>query len=179
VAERLSPARPCQAVVLEEIRAAQASGFPRPRVRPSGGLCPTIAPAVLRCDAAVPGDPGQRGFTVVEVLIALLVLIIGMAGILSMQITSVQATAFSRHATEASVLGEDKMEQLRTMPTTALVGGNDQVDARGVIDAQGLYAREWTVEPLSSQLAITVTVSWMEEGGGDPHEIILTTMRAP
>jgi prepilin-type N-terminal cleavage/methylation domain-containing protein len=124
------------------------------------------------------GDPGQRGFTVVEVLIALLVLLIGMAGILSMQLTSVQATAFSRHATEASVLAEDKMEELRTMPTAALADASDQVDARGVLDPQGLYTRAWTIASVPPHLAITVTVSWLEQGG-EPYDIALTTMRTP
>jgi prepilin-type N-terminal cleavage/methylation domain-containing protein len=122
--------------------------------------------------------PGQRGFTVVEVLIALLVLLIGMAGILSMQLTSVRATAFSRHATEASVLAEDKMEELRTMPTAALADASDQVDARGVLDPQGLYTRAWTIASVPPHLAITVTVSWLEQGG-EPYDIALTTMRTP
>jgi prepilin-type N-terminal cleavage/methylation domain-containing protein len=123
-------------------------------------------------------DPGQRGFTVVEVLIALVVLLIGMAGILSMQLTSVQATAFSRHATEASVLAEDKMEQLRTMPTTALANGTDRVDARGVLDPQGLYEREWEIGAAAPQLPITVTVRWAEQGG-EAYDLELTTLRTP
>ena len=57
----------------------------------------------------------QGGFTIIEVLIALLVLVVGFAGILSLQLTAMRATSFSRHATEASVLAEDKMEQLRTI----------------------------------------------------------------
>jgi type IV pilus assembly protein PilV len=123
------------------------------------------------------GARGQRGFTVIEVLIALLVLLIGMAGILSLQLTSVQATAFSRHATEASVLAEDKMEQLRTVPAAALQSGNDQVDARGVDDPQGFYTRVWTVGAGAS-LTIDVSVSWNEEGA-DPYTITLQTLRAP
>jgi prepilin-type N-terminal cleavage/methylation domain-containing protein len=120
---------------------------------------------------------GERGFTVIEVLIALLVLLIGMAGILSLQLTSVQATAFSRHATEASVLAEDKMEELRAVPAATLVTGSDQVDARGVPDAQGYYVRDWEVDPGAS-LTITVKVRWNEEGG-DPYTITLQTLRSP
>ena len=123
------------------------------------------------------GTRGERGFTVIEVLIALLVLLIGMAGILSLQLTSVQATAFSRHATEATLLAEDKMEELRAVPAATLVSDNDQVDARGVPDAQGLYIRDWEVEPGAS-LTITVKVRWNEEGA-DPYSITLQTLRAP
>jgi prepilin-type N-terminal cleavage/methylation domain-containing protein len=123
------------------------------------------------------GARGQRGFTVIEVLIALLVLLIGMAGILSLQLTSVQATAFSRHATEATLLAEDKMEELRAVPAATLVSDNDQVDARGVPDPQGYYIRDWEVEPGAS-LTITVKVRWNEEGA-DPYSITLQTLRAP
>ncbi len=123
------------------------------------------------------GARGQRGFTVIEVLIALLVLLIGMAGILSLQLTSVQATAFSRHATEATLLAEDKMEELRAVPAAALASDDDRVDARGVPDPQGYYTRVWEVEPGAS-LTITVKVSWNEEGA-DPYSITLQTLRAP
>lgn len=129
---------------------------------------------MIRCgprDAA-----GQRGFTVIEVLIALLVLLVGMAGILSLQLTSVQATAFSRHATEASVLAEDKMEQLRTVPAAGLAGGNDQVDARGVPDAQGYYIRVWEIDA-GPPINIKVDVTWNEEGG-QPYTITLHTLRS-
>jgi Tfp pilus assembly protein PilV len=123
-----------------------------------------------------PGSaPGQRGFTVVEVLIALLVLMVGMAGILSLQLTSVQATAFSRHATEASVLAEDKMEQLRTVSTAGLLGGTDQVDARGVPLADGFYTRTWTITA-GPPTAIAVDVTWNEEGT-EPYTITLQTLR--
>lgn len=107
--------------------------------------------------------PGERGFTVVEVLIALLVLVIGMAGILSLQLTSTQATAFSRHATEATVLAEDKMEDLRTQPAAALVSDDDQVNARGELDLEGLYIRVWVIAP-GPPIGMTVTVSWLEQG---------------
>jgi len=126
------------------------------------------------------GRPGERGFTVVEVLIALLVLLIGMAGILSMQFTSVRATAFSRHATEASILAEDKMEDLRTTPTTALGPGNDTVDARGNADALGLYTRVWELDPTATPINIKVTVTWKEAGDTEnpPYSVIMRTQRA-
>lgn len=117
-------------------------------------------------------DGSEGGFTIIEILIALLVLLIGMAGVLSLQLTSVEATAFSRHATEASVLAEDKMEQLRTVPLAVLSNGLDQVDARGVIDAAGLYARTWTIDGRT----VEVTVSWSEQGNVD--EQLSVTLRS-
>lgn len=123
------------------------------------------------------GRRGERGFTVIEVLIALLVLLIGMAGILTLQLTAMQATSFSRHATEASILAEDKMEALRTSPINLLADDSDQVNAQGVPDEEGLYTRTWTVVPGTSTTTLTVSVSW-DEQGGEPYTITMSTLRS-
>ena len=124
---------------------------------------------------------GERGFTLIEVLIALLVLMVGMAGILSLQLTSMQATAFSRHATEASVLAEAKMEELRATPATVLDSGDDRVDARGEQDAAGLFERIWTIAP-GPPITMSVTVNWREQGSSDDqieaYSIVLGSMRS-
>ena len=119
---------------------------------------------------------GEQGFTVVEVLIALLVLLIGMAGMLSLQLTAMKATGFSRHATEASILAEDRMEYLRTAPIASLADSSDQVDARGVPDDTALYTRTWTITPGTDTTTITVSVSWLEQGG-EPYTITMSTLR--
>jgi len=118
----------------------------------------------------------QGGFTVVEVLIALLVLLIGMAGMLSLQLTAMKATGFSRHATEATILAEDRLEFLRTAPVATLVSGSDQVDARGEVDATGLFVRTWTVTPGTELTTITVAVAWQEQGADD-YTITMSTLR--
>ena len=120
----------------------------------------------------------ERGFTLIEVLIALLVLMVGMAGILSLQLTSMKATSFSRHATEASSLAEDKVEDLRTVPLNSarFANGNDQVDSRGVADAAGLYTRTWTIAPGIETTIITVSVAWTERGN-EPYTISMADMR--
>jgi prepilin-type N-terminal cleavage/methylation domain-containing protein len=120
----------------------------------------------------------EEGFTLIEVLIALLVLMVGMAGILSLQLTAMKATGFSRHATEASSLAEDKVEDLRTVPLTSprFATGSDQVDARGVVDNTGLYRRTWTITPQTDTTIVTVSVAW-DERGGEPYTISMSDMR--
>ena len=126
-----------------------------------------------------PGDDNQRGFTLIEVLIALLVLMVGMAGILSLQLTSMKATAFSRHATEASSLAEDKVEELRTVPLSSarFASGSDQVDSRGVADAAGLYTRTWTITAGTDNTIVNVSVAWTERGN-EPYTISMSDMRS-
>lgn len=124
------------------------------------------------------GRRGEEGFTVVEVMIAMLVLVIGLAGILSLQLTAIRATSFSRHATEASLLAEDKMEALRTVPAATLVAGTDTVNAGGMVDAEGLYTREWTITAGGATTAVTVAVTWSEQGS-EPYTITMSTLRTP
>ena len=120
----------------------------------------------------------EGGFTLIEVLIALLVLLVGMAGILSLQLTSMKATSFSRHATEASSLAEDKVEDLRTvaLDSVRFANGTDQVDARGVADADGPYIRAWTISPGADTTIVNVSVSWTERGD-EPYTISMADMR--
>ena len=124
-------------------------------------------------------DPDSRrdqgGFTIIELMIALTILLIGITGILSMQLTALKATSYSRHATEASVLAEDLMEELRTLPISTVVGGSETVDAQGNYDPQGVFTRAWTISS-GSLATISVTVSWNEHGN-EPHAIVLRTQR--
>ena len=118
----------------------------------------------------------QGGFTVVEVLIALLVLLIGMAGMLSLQLTAMKATGFSRHATEATTLAEDRLEYLRTAPVASLTSGSDQVNSQGDVVSTGLFTRTWTVTPGTELTTITVAVTWQEQGADD-YTITMSTLR--
>lgn len=123
-----------------------------------------------------PRRSGQAGFTVIEVMIALTILLIGIAGLLSMQLTAMRATSFSRHATEASMLAEDKMEVLRTVPVALLVGGTDVVDSRGLPDPGGLFTRTWTVAVVGTDTEVNVAIAWPEQGG-EVFTISMSTVR--
>jgi type IV pilus assembly protein PilV len=119
---------------------------------------------------------GQAGFNLVELMIGLTVLLIGIAGILTLQIVSLRATSYSRHATEAAVLAEDKVEALRTVPIATLIDGSETVDAQGYIDANAPFTRSWTIVWNGSLGTLTVTVAW-DEGGDEPHAITYRTQR--
>ena len=52
----------------------------------------------------------------IEVLIGLVLLAIGLLAIAGMQITSVRGNFFSSNLSEASVLAQDRLEELRNRP---------------------------------------------------------------
>lgn len=78
--------------------------------------------------------PGARGFTILDTMVASCVMLIGVVGLLSMQLTQVGAGARSRQLTEAAALLQQQMELLqlgRLDPATPPAPVTQVVDARG------------------------------------------------
>ncbi len=121
----------------------------------------------------------QAGFTMIEVLVALLVLLIGMSGLLAMHLSGLRATAYSRHASEASVLGEARLEELRIKPP-AVLNAAPYTNTAGAVEANlnsqgkaglGIFRRtsKVTVAAVDGTgnptiLNINVMVEWFERG---------------
>jgi len=70
----------------------------------------------------------QRGFTLVEVLVALLVLSIGLLGLAALQVTSLAYNTESYLRTQATFFAYDIIDRMRTNPT-GLANGNYTVAA--------------------------------------------------
>lgn len=58
----------------------------------------------------------NTGFTIIEVLLALLFLSIGLLGIAGLQITIMRGNASAKRITEAITLAEEKLEDLISLP---------------------------------------------------------------
>ena len=84
----------------------------------------------------------QRGFTLIEVLIAMAIFSIGILGVGTMQLRSTGGNTNARIGTEASVWAQDRVETLMLLPYTHadLIPGAYQV-----IEGAGLYTVDWTV----------------------------------
>jgi prepilin-type N-terminal cleavage/methylation domain-containing protein len=124
----------------------------------------------------------QGGFTLIEVLIAMLLLLVGVAGVLSLQLVSAKATSYSRHATEATIVAEDMMEELALIKTSDLPAGptSDVVNAQAVPTAGGPYTRTFTAQPDGANpliVHVRVVVEWFERDPNNPHSITLNTVR--
>ena len=106
----------------------------------------------------------ERGFTMIEVMIAIAITAIATSGLLALFMVETRASGYSRHSTEATVLAEDQVERLRTSapPAATTTGTQTAIDERG--KSGGIYTRTWTTTPGSSYYDVSVTVSWPEDG---------------
>lgn len=112
--------------------------------------------------------PGQRGFTLMEVLVSLVLGAIAMIGVIALYRASTNASSFSRRSTEASVLAQDKLERLRT--EIPIVGASQveagKLDETGKVVVGAPFTRTWDVATGGGgqYFDITVTVEWDDEG---------------
>lgn len=73
----------------------------------------------------VPFRGRQSGFTLTEVLVAVLVLSIGLLGLAAMQVRALQYNQSAYMRSQASLLAYDVMERMRANPAAALAGSYD------------------------------------------------------
>jgi Tfp pilus assembly protein PilV len=104
----------------------------------------------------------EGGFTMVEVMIALLLTAVAVVGVLGVYLAQSRASSFSRHTSEAVTLAQDKLEQLRTQPATATSGSETNINERGA--ATGIFTRRWAVTLGTGYADVVVTISWSEDG---------------
>lgn len=105
----------------------------------------------------------ERGFTMIEVMIAILLTVIAVIGMMALFRVETRASAVSRRTTEAAVLAQDKIEELRTLaaPTS---GADSAINALGEPTTGGPYSRTWTVNFVNNNYVMNVSVSWSDDG---------------
>ena len=98
----------------------------------------------------------NRGFSLIEALIAMAIFSIGILAIGSMQLWNTKNNTTANTTTEATLLARQKIEELKTVPDVgALADGSDTV---------GIFNRVWAVGSGTTSRRITVTVSWEKRG---------------
>jgi type II secretion system protein I len=108
----------------------------------------------------------QRGFTLVEVLVAIVLCAVAMVGVIALYRASTNASSFSRHTTEATVLAQAKLEQLRTQTGLVALTSEGPLDEMGKTGTGGIFTRDWTVSLTGTNTYhdVVVNVSWVDEG---------------
>ena len=144
----------------------------------------------------------EEGFTLIEVMISLVILLVRMLGVMGMQYYAVTGNASSREIRNATNLGQDFIEQIKTSPYAMLSSSSDSPDLGVAISGNVQFDRAWTVVPNCMALAddgdafppasvcatvpdssvpsavsaIRVKTRW-EDKNGDKHYITLDTIR--
>ena len=123
---------------------------------------------------------GNKGFTLIEVLITMAIFSIGVLAVASMQYWSVRNTASGNVMTLAANLARAQMETLKSVPdVTSLTTGAspNPIDADGNPDPGGIFTRTWVIaNPLgtSGTRRIDVTVGWRRQGQN--RSVVLTSI---
>ena len=134
-----------------------------------------------RARLAVRGVSG-RGFTLLEVVVAMLLLVLVLGGLMALQIRSVRSNTFSNCLTVASSLARNQIESLRASSSADWDGLVDGTFTEPVsdtdLDTQSVrmaYTREWKIEtdPDGRMRRVSVTVSWNQDG--IPHRFDAST----
>ena len=111
----------------------------------------------------------NRGFTLVEVMIAMAIFLIGFLALGSLQMIAINGNAGGRKATEAATRATNQLETLIVLPYDSIVGGGPVTD--------GAYTTSWSVlddTPLPNSKTITVTVDYLHRG---PRSFDVTYMK--
>ena len=94
----------------------------------------------------------ENGFTLIEVMIAMTVLLIGMLGVMSMQYYAIAGNASSRELRIATTLSTEMIEQLRGTPFNNMVSGTGTPPVSTTETGGIIFTRTWWVVTNCSQL---------------------------
>ncbi|MCX5811031.1 MAG: prepilin-type N-terminal cleavage/methylation domain-containing protein [Proteobacteria bacterium] len=104
--------------------------------------------------------PNNKGFTLIEVLVASIILTISMLGVLQTITFSMQQNLNNFSRDESVRIAEQRMNELRNSGFTSLANGNSIV-TRSFKNFTKNFSVSWTVTALTTNsVAIQVVVSW-------------------
>jgi len=105
-----------------------------------------------------------RGFTLLEVLMAITILMVGILTVASMQISSIRGNAFAGKVTEATTLAGRQLEILQSLPyDDSDLSAGSHTDSNPPAN----YTVAWTVTDeavFNNTKTIDVAVAWTDHG---------------
>ena len=114
----------------------------------------------------------QEGFTLIELMIAIVILSVGLLGMATLTGSIVQKNKFSNDLTAATTLAQDKLEDVRANGYASAVSETKTACATPFSE----YQREVTVSnntPAAGMKQVTVKVYW---GPSDAHDVEIKTI---
>jgi len=97
----------------------------------------------------------EKGFTLIEVMISLLILATGLLGVMALATTSIKVNSHADHLTWAYQTAEADLEKLRSVPWGSISNGSRTTRHKGVV-----FTSIWTVATAGNIKNVTVSVAW-------------------
>jgi type II secretion system protein I len=113
----------------------------------------------------------SAGFTLLEILIALIIFSIGLLALTSLTVTATRTGSYGGRMTEAVTFAQDKLEELKTNSWDNIVSGADQKTGPTGVN----YTRNWKVLEKETQnlKTVSITIDWND---GVDHSISFFTV---
>jgi len=115
-----------------------------------------------------------KGFSLLEVLIALVFLAVGLLALAMLQVTSLRGNTFSQHLTRATLMAQDRLEFLKNLPLNSNRLLRNQYDDQRVTLSGISFERTYSVTEEDNIKTIQYTVSWND---GRNHSVTFATCR--
>jgi type IV pilus assembly protein PilV len=115
----------------------------------------------------------EEAFTLIEIMIALVVLSVGLVALAGLQISAIKGNAFSKRMTTAVTIANARLEEIKN---TAYA--NIQSESSTQVSASNMnFTREVTVNndsPVLNTKTVNVTVTWKD--GSKSHTVPISTI---
>jgi type IV pilus modification protein PilV len=137
----------------------------------------------------------MAGFTLIEVLIAIVILTVGLLAVGTMQISAIRGNFMSGNTSIALSLASEKMEDLlnrdfnnadlndtvtgnnSTLSSTTSVDHQENISEEGVVGTGAYYRRIWNIADQSSPTtkSLMVLVTW----DNNRHHVSIASIKRP
>ena len=116
----------------------------------------------------------QRGFTLIEIMVAITLLSIGLLGMAGLTVGIMRGNYLSSQVTTATALAQAKMEDIKRIGYS---GTSASAEGYNTISGYPLYRRDTVVDvdtPNVGMKTVTITVFWDSNASSIAVETILT-----
>jgi prepilin-type N-terminal cleavage/methylation domain-containing protein len=115
----------------------------------------------------------SKGFTLLEVLVAMIILSFSLLALAGLMVTTTKYNAYGSAITEAATFAQDKLEELSATKWININDGNHTDQKNG---STGIgYTRNWQVTTNSGLKTVTITINWIDRTS---HSIRLVSVLA-
>jgi len=101
----------------------------------------------------------NRGFTLLEVMISLVILAVGLLGLAQLTLISRAGLISSQGMTEATTIAQSKLEELRAVTWDEIQAGQDTVTGSTGIS----FERTWGITTDNNRKMITCLMAWTDK----------------